>query len=147
MLFQKYQQSQLKGRSHQDEYYRSTTCKLILTGNPSEKNTCSPGCSLYQKFISERNHKVPVLNQPAKLNAPIKFTSPERIKLTLQNERLKCKQLEHELSKMRSALEKQDGSVDHQLNKDFLKIFSSCDKATIPNFMKLFWEEQYVQAS
>ena len=31
------------------------------------------------------------------------FTSPERIKLTLQNERLKCKQLEQELSKMRSA--------------------------------------------
>ena len=144
--YSEYQQLQFKPRSHQDEYYRPITCKLILTGNPSEKNTCSPCCFLHQKFISERNHKVSVLNQPAKLNAP---TSPERIKLTLQNQRLKCKQLQQELSKMRSALEKHGESVEHQLNEDFQKIFSGCDKNTIPNSMKLFWEEQqkYVQAS
>ena len=145
-----YQQLQFKPRLHQDEYYRSITCKLLLTGiNPTEKNICSPCCSLHQKFISERNHKVAVLNQPAKLNAPIKFTSPERIKLTLQDHRLKCKQLEQEVSKMRIALEKHSESVDPQLNEDFQTIFSGCDKANIPNFMKLFWEEQqkYVQAS
>ena len=147
--YSEYQQSQFKPRSHQDEYYRSIKCKLLVTGNPSEKNTCSPCCSIHQKYISERNHKVSVLNQPAKLNAPIKFTSPKRIKLTLQNQRLKCKQLEQELSKMRSALEKHGESVDHELNEDFQKIFSGCDKSTIPNFMKLFWEEQqkYIQAS
>ena len=50
---------------------------------------------------------------------------------------------------MRSALEKHGESVANQLNEDFQKIFSGCDKAIIPNFMKLFWEEQqkYVQAS
>ena len=50
---------------------------------------------------------------------------------------------------MRSALEKHGKSVDHELNEDFQKIFCGCDKSTIPNFMKLFWEEQqkYIQAS
>ena len=72
--------------------------------------------------------------QSAKLNAAIIFPSPEKIKLTLQNHRLNCKQLEQELSKMRSALDKHSEDVDPQFNLR--------DKATVPKFMKLFWEEQ-----
>ena len=89
------------------------------------------------------------MKQPAKLNAPIKFTSPERIKLTLQDHRLKCKQLGEELSKMRSAIECHSEIVDPQISNDFKTIFSGCDTSTVPDFMKLFWGEQqkYIQAS
>ena len=89
------------------------------------------------------------MKQPAKLNAPIKFTSPERIKLTLQDHRLKCKQLGEELAKMRSAIECHSEIVDPQLSNDFKTIFSGCGTSTVPDFMKLFWGEQqkYIQAS
>ena len=40
------------------------------------------------------------LTSPARLKAPISFTSPERIKLTLQNYRLENKQLRDEITKM-----------------------------------------------
>ena len=86
----------------QDEYYRSTTCKVLIKAG---KNSCAHCHSSSQKFLSEKNRKVNVLKQPAKLNAPIKFTYSERIKLTLQDHRLKCKQLGEELAKMRSAIE------------------------------------------
>ena len=61
--------------------------------------------SSHQKFISEKNHQVVILNQQAKLNATIKVTSPDKIKLTSENHCLKCKLLEQELSKMRCALD------------------------------------------
>ena len=102
-----------------------------------------------KKYIFQNNRKPTILNQPAKLNAPIKFTSPERIKLTLQDHRLKCKQLEDELSKTRAAIEKHSETVDTQLNQDFQALFLGCDKTDVPNFMKLFWEEQqkYIKSS
>ena len=39
------------------------------------------------------------LSAPAKRNAPIKFTSPERVKLTMQNYRLESKELKFELNR------------------------------------------------
>ena len=72
-----------------------------------------------------------------------------RLKLTLQDHRLKCKQLEDELFKMRTAIETLSEIVDTELNQDFQTIFSGRDKTDVPNFMKLFWEEQqqYIQSS
>ena len=120
---------------YQGEYYRSSTCK-------PGKNSCSHCHSSSKKFVSEKNRKVSVLNQPAKLNAPIKFTFPERIKLTLKGHRLKCKQLGEELVKMRSAIENHSEIVVPQMSNDFKTIFSGSDTSTVPDFMKLFWDEQ-----
>ena len=39
--------------------------------------------------------------KPAHLNAPVSKTDPERIKLTLQHQRLRCHELEQELNNMR----------------------------------------------
>ena len=87
------------------------------------------------------------MKQPAKLNAPIKFTAHERIKLTMQDHRLKCKQLEDELGKMQSAIEYHSKPVDPELSNDFKTLLSGCDTFTVPNFMKLLWDEQqkYIQ--
>ena len=147
--FSDHQHLLFEPRLYQDEYYRSDKCKLLITKNSAGKNICSFCCSSLQIFISKKNRKISIINQPAKLNAPIKFTSPERLKLTIQDHRLKCKQLEAELSKMRLAIEQQGEMVDSKFNEDFQTLFSGCDKATVPNFMKLFWEEQqkYIQSS
>ena len=50
---------------------------------------------------------------------------------------------------MRYAIGKHSETVDSELSNDFKQLFSDCDKATVPNFMRLFWDEQqkYIQAS
>ena len=80
-------------------------------------------------------------NTPAKLNAPISKTSPGRIKLTLQEQRLKCQQLEDELNCMRNELSANSVAVDSELNSDFMSILDGEDCEMTP-FMKLFWQEQ-----
>ena len=50
------------------------------------------------KFKTEVNCKKTSLVKPAHLNVPAKFTSPERITLTLQQKKLQCKQLEEQTS-------------------------------------------------
>ena len=82
------------------------------------------------------------MKEPAKLFAPVKFTAPERIKLTLQQSRLKCKQLEEQIEEMRQSLADNSKPVDPQLNQDLCSLFSGCDEKDVPPFMKLFWEEQ-----
>ena len=113
------------------------------------ENPCSSCCSCSTNIIYETNRKESRLKVPAKLNAPIKFTSPDRIKLTLQDHRLKCKQLEHQIQEMRSSLEKFSEPVDSELGKDFVSLFDNCDEKVIPPFMKLFWQEQqkYISTS
>ena len=72
-----YQLTECKPRLCQDEYYHSSPCKVLIKPG---KDSCAHCHSSSQKFVSEKIRKVNVLKQPAKLNAPIKFTSPERIK-------------------------------------------------------------------
>ena len=54
----------------------------------------------------------------------IKFTSPDRIKLTLQHKRLECKQLEEQISNMKKALDNDSHIVSPELSTDFQKLFS-----------------------
>ena len=101
---------------HQDEYFSSKKCKLLVL--PSE-NICK-NCHVENiTFKSEVNFKKAVLTAPAKLNAPVKFTSPDTIKLTLQQKRLECKQLEREISNMRKALDNDSKKVSSELSSDF----------------------------
>ena len=48
---------------------------------------------------------------PARLNAPIKFTAPEKLKLTLQNYRIENKVLKSEIEQMRSEIATNSMSV------------------------------------
>ena len=43
---------------------------------------------------------------------------------------------------MRNELKKHSLPVTNGFNKDFISIMSNADKSEMPNFMKLFWEEQ-----
>ena len=50
---------------------------------------------------------------------------------------------------MSDALEKQSTVVSQELSNDLQSIFCGCDSENVPNFMKLFWDEQqkYVKSS
>ena len=81
-------------------------------------------------------------NQPAKAKAPVSATSTHRIKLTLQQQRLKCAQLEKELKNMQEMLKKSNFQVDNKLNQDFISIFNTNHSQVTPFFMQLFWQQQ-----
>ena len=72
--------TQPQERFHQTEIVGSMHCSLLA----SSQTSCSSCASYCKKISNEHNRKGYRLNQPAKLNAPIKFTSPERLKLTIQ---------------------------------------------------------------
>ena len=105
----------LKQQVHQDECFRSRSCALLL----SSDNPCKSCHKDNIKFNKEINYEKSVLTAPAKLNAPIKFTSPDRIKLTLQHKRLECKQLEEQISNMKKALDNDSHIVSPKLSTDF----------------------------
>ena len=143
--YSSFQQSTTKSPLHQDEFYRSISCQLLISNN----STCSCCNSFNIKVVAAKKINTGKMLQPAKLKAPIKFTSPERIKLTLQNERLKCKQLETQISEMRAEINKSSEQISPEMSSDLISIFTGCDKKSVPPFMKLFWEEQqkYLQSS
>ena len=70
----------------------------------------------------------------------MKFTSPERLKLTMQHQRLQCKQLKQQIEDMNTSLEKHSRQVSPELDKDFTTLFSGVNQKEVPPFMKLFWE-------
>ena len=78
--------------------------------------------------------------QPAKLKAPITLTSPNRLKLTIQEQRYKCADLEKQLEEMKLELEKSSIVVD-ELSDDFIKIYSN-NPNEVTDFMNLFWQQQ-----
>ena len=90
-------------RLNQDEFNRAQSCN-ILVDDPLD-NPCSSCCKFDQKCTYESNRKQRKLNEPAKLNAPIKNTRPERLKLTIQNHRLQNKELQEEINKMKLCIE------------------------------------------
>ena len=59
-----------------------------------EEQSCSKCQKLKVKVKSEMNWKRNKLMSPSKLKAPISLTSPTRMILAMQQERIKCKQLE-----------------------------------------------------
>ena len=81
------------------------------------------------------------LSKPANVKAPVSKTDPERIKLTLQEQRLKCAELEQELNEMQAAIVKTNIEVNHELSNDFTKILNEADDKITP-FMSLFWQQQ-----
>ena len=64
----------------------------------------------------------------AKLHAPVKYTAPERIKLTLQNYRLENKSLKSEIQQMKLEIENKLLDIkDNSLHNDVVSIMSNAD--------------------
>ena len=109
--------------------------------NEVREGAC-PQCLEYQvssrKTIKAKERR---LSKPANVKAPVSKTDPERIKLTLQEQRLKFAELERKLNEMRAATVKTNIEVDHELSNDFTKILDEADDKITP-FTSLFWQQQ-----
>ena len=128
----KFSAHELSNKSNQVEYLRSDNCALLS----EEEQLCSKCHKLKVKVKSEINWKKKKLMSPSKLKAPISLTSPTRMKLAMQQERLK---FEVKISKMKKEIEKAGKPVEKNLSQDLCKIFSSVDNSKVPPFTKLFW--------
>ena len=116
------------------EHRRSLSCALLIT-----VNKCSSCCKKDTYANASRVAKDKRMSVPAKLKAPISGTSTNRIKLTLNQHRLRCAQLQDRITEMENELEKSSVEIDKELSSDFFDIL---DNAQMTPFMKLFWNEQ-----
>lgn len=125
----------------QDEYLRSPQCPLLIK---------MPKCTECQKkeikLRSQLNQKRKNLDTPAQPKAPLKFTSPDRLAITVKCQREENKKLkfenEHLTKKLQASLAKSSLPVDRGLNDDLVDIFQGIPEEKVPEFMRLFWREQ-----
>ena len=116
-------------------YYRHADCSILADSERCEH--CTKYNKSVEKAAQSRNCRQLIL---AKDKAPISLTSPNRLKLTLQAKRLKCKQLENRLEEMEVSLKKMSVNVDSEIRQDLIQIFGGAKE--ISPFMNLFWQQQ-----
>ena len=109
-------------------FYRVRECEMLCEGIEI--------CCVCDNFKKKSTYKVTAKNkkmlEPVKPKAPIKFTSPERIKAAMQANTLRCKQLKKELASMKACIHKNSVNIDHALNNDILSIMENSGKNITP---------------
>ena len=83
------------------QYRRSSLCEVLMLDMAEKCANCDKFEEKHKSLVTKQYKN---LNVPAKLKAPVSKTHPSRLKLALQNERLKCSLLEKELSTMRNEI-------------------------------------------
>ena len=82
---------------------------------------------------------------PAKPNAPISLTSPDRLKLRSQQERVKYKKVQLEkklqLVRMKKEVDSNSINISDDISTDLIDITSNT-KTKLTPFMELFWQQQ-----
>ena len=129
---------------HQTEYFRPHNCLVLCES--TKCSVCSNKEQQHEKLQQKKSEKSLI---PAKPNAPISMTSPERIKLTLQNHRIKNRELQARIETLQNEISLSAISVSNNLNSDLVSIMSNADSSKVSPFMKFFWEQQqkYLQSS
>ena len=130
-------QEQLQFPAKSVVYNRPKRC-LVLKESDGQCENCM---KIENRTAKEVQRKGKNLCIPAKPKAPVSATHPTRLKLTLQQQRLKCSQLQKEIEEMRLAINSSSVSVDPKLDQDVKGIISTEGSKMSP-FMKLFWEQQ-----
>ena len=121
----------------QQEYWRTQDCEVLV--DHGEQCCICFKYSHKSELVQKAKQRKP--SEPAHLFAPISQTTPERIRLTLQMQRLKCAELERKLEEMKLEIEKSSVEVDNQLSNDITSILGTCNENITP-FMNLFWQQQ-----
>ena len=118
-------------------YWRTRGCEVLI------ENEEQCGCCYKYTHKSELSSKSKQrkLSEPAHIFSPVSQTAPQRIKLTLQMQRLKCAELERKLEEMQHEIQRSSVEIDHQLSEDITTIFGKSGKNVTP-FMELFWQQQ-----
>lgn len=120
------------------QFWRPSDCGLLCSPTSQLCTACmeySHASDLKAKAKQRR------LSEPAHIKAPVASTAPERLKLTLQMQRLKCSELEHQLEEIKQEITKSSLLVDHELSNDLTSIIGDCGSGMTP-FMNLFWQQQ-----
>jgi len=120
------------------QFWRPSDCSLLCSPTAQLSTACveySHASDLKARAKQRR------LSEPAHIKAPVASTAPERLKLTLQMQRLKCSELEHQLEEMKQEITKSSVLVDHELSNDLTSIIGDCSSGMTP-FMNLFWQQQ-----
>ena len=125
------------------EYNRAKDSKILVNKDESNCSVCEYSVRIQE--VANRRKRARE-NVPASYKVRVSVTSPNRIKLTLQAQRLKCKQLEHEIQKMKTEVDQKSVPVTNDLINDLLSIISENGDKMTP-FMKLFWDQQKTIAS
>ena len=92
--YQQYLTTYYQQRKYTKEYQWSLNCEILLT---NEIYICKPCRDYSLKLKYENQQKISKNLEPAKLKAPVSFTSPQRFVLTLKQQR--PKQLEESIEK------------------------------------------------
>ena len=120
------------------EVYRHEDCTLLVN-----KTEICEICNSVKKLASKVSiAKMKRLRIPAKPKALVSLTSPDRTKLTLLDQRLKCAQLQRKIDDVAIELKKSSFSLDHELSGDLIQSFSNADSSNVTDFMNLFWQQQ-----
>eukprot|EP00112_Aurelia_sp_Birch-Aquarium-sp1_P011129 Seg2347.5 transcript_id=Seg2347.5/GoldUCD/mRNA.D3Y31 product="hypothetical protein" protein_id=Seg2347.5/GoldUCD/D3Y31 len=114
---------------------RPKECLLLTMENENVMKCIN--CALFERKVTKaKTVKYKKLNIPAKANAPVSATHPQRLKLTLQQQRLKCVQLEQELGKMRNEIQNSGVVLGAEFTEDIRMIMND-NGAKLTPFMKL----------
>ena len=127
----------------QKEYLRSPSCATLIKLGEEKCTDCS---KFELKVRSQFNLKRKINQTQAAPKAPITFTSPERIALTLKSERNEIKKLKMENNRLteilNSSIKTRSVHIQSELNDDLVDIFQGIPEENVPPFMRLFWTEQ-----
>ena len=128
----------------QSTFYRSKTCNMLVVTNEICTN-----CQKEQgKLLKAEKRKLSMQSMPAKAKAPISQTSVKRLQLTLSQFRFENEDLKSQIKLLQKELNSSSFKINDNLSQDFVNIYSNTDQEKIPDFMKLFWNEQqkYINA-
>ena len=120
------------------QYWRAKGCELLCEGSSQQCMSCSKYSHGSDKA---KRSKLKKLSEPAHIDSPVSQTPPERIKLALQMQILKCAELELQLNEMKADIKNSSVEVGHELSKDRTSILGKTS-AKITPFVELFWQQQ-----
>ncbi|KAL9959946.1 hypothetical protein ACROYT_G033325 [Oculina patagonica] len=92
------------------QFWRPSDCNLLCSPNSDLCIVCMEYSHVSDLKAKAKQRR---LSEPAHVKAPVSSTAPERLKLTLQMQRLKCSELEQQLEEMKQEITKSSVLVDH----------------------------------
>ena len=115
---------------------RSKSCTVLIEG--SMCGDCHSSNMLHNK---EQMKKSAAINKPASKFAPLSSTHPNRVKLSLLEQREQCKKLSIDLVRLKSEVKNSGVMISKDLENDMDTLLNQNSQSISP-FMQLFWSEQ-----
>ena len=123
-------------------WHRHSDCEMLSSQDVCEK--CLEFLDIQKRSIK----RAKILQSiPVSSKAPLSKVSRERMKITVIEHRLKCKQLEERIDEMKTSLEKSSIDVDQTMSNDLISLFSEAESEKVTPFMQLFWQQQKTLSS